>query len=94
MNFSIAPGIFEKLKTRHKVTEAEIEECFLNRQYNHLIDDREEHDTDPPTQWFISETDTGRLLKIVWMKDEVLGIVIKSAYEPGRDTIDYYMRKQ
>ncbi len=94
MKFSIAPTIFEKLKTKHKVTETEIEECFLNRKYNHLIDTREEHDTDPPTQWFISETDKGRLLKIVWMKDEVLGIVIKSAFKPSGDTISYYLRKQ
>lgn len=94
MNFNIAPAILEKLKTRHKVTEVEIEECFLNREGDHLIDTREEHDTDPPTMWFISMTDKGRLLKIVWMQDKVLGITIKSAYEPSAETLNFYKRKQ
>jgi len=94
MNFNITPAILEKLKIRHKVTEAEIEECFLNREDDHLIDTREEHDTDPPTMWFISRTDKGRLLKVVWMHDKVLGITIKSAYEPSTESLDFYKRKQ
>jgi len=94
MKFSIAPTIYDKLKNKHQVAETEIEECFLNREHNHLIDTREEHATDPPTQWFISQTDKGRLLKVVWMKDDVLGIVIKSAFEPSSETIGYYLEKQ
>lgn len=92
IRLNITPDIHKKLKERHKVKESEIEECFLNREKAHLIDTREEHETDPPTKWFIAETDTGRLLKIMWINDDVLGVTIKSAYEPSQKAIDLYNR--
>ena len=92
IRLSITPDIKQKLKEKHDVKESEIEECFLNREKDHLIDTREEHATNPPTQWFIARTDTGRLLKVVWVNDEVSGITIKTAYEPAQETIDFYNR--
>jgi len=90
LKLNIAPDIKDKLKTRHGVSEEEIEECFLNREKGFLLDTREEHATDPPTQWFVATTDTGRVLKVMWIKDEVLGITIKSAYQPTQKVIDIY----
>ncbi len=90
MRFNISSDVRKKLKTRHRVEESEIEECFLNREKGHLRDTRENHRTDPPTVWFVAKTDKGRLLKIVWMKDEVMGITIKSAFEPNKKEIEIY----
>jgi hypothetical protein len=44
-----------------------------------LTDDREDHQTDPPTLWFLAPTNKGRMLKVIFMfKDGT--IHIKSAY--------------
>ena len=65
----------------HNVTEAEILECFANRQLGYCVDNRPEHQTIPPTQWFAAETDHGRWLKIVFVFEQSTGIIeIKSAY--------------
>lgn len=49
--------------------------------------------TGPPTSWFISETDRGIKLKIVFMffakEDE---FVIKSAFAPNSDEIGIYKK--
>ena len=92
LKFHIAPDIRQKLKDKHQVEEIEIEECFLNREKAHLIDPRAEHATEPPTQWFISESDKGRLLKIVWINDPVQGITIKTAFEPNQKEINIYTK--
>lgn len=43
-------------------------QCFANREAKiALIDTREEHQSDPPTRWFIAETDFGRKLKIAYI---------------------------
>jgi hypothetical protein len=54
---------------------------------------REEHVTDPPTRWFVAETDVGRLLKVMFMQTNE-GIVIKSAYEPSEAVIRIYRNMQ
>ena len=54
-------------------------------------DSREQHQTDPPTRWFISRTDAGRLLKVVFIHYQFANeIYIKSAYEPNPTEIDLY----
>jgi hypothetical protein len=50
------------------ITSEEIVQCFANREARiALIDPREEHQSEPPTRWFISETDFGRKLKIAFI---------------------------
>jgi hypothetical protein len=80
----ISPSVFKKLREKHNITEDEIEQCFLNMEANrvHLKDTRADHQTDPPSLWFISETDKQRKLKIVWMNTSQ-GVVIKTAFEPN-----------
>ena len=65
----IAPAIRTKLLYKHDVREHEIEEAFANREGGFLEDERAEHITIPPTQWFIAETNHGRRLKIVFIAD-------------------------
>lgn len=40
----------EKLRTKHHVEPDEVTQCFFNRKKGFLIDTREEHKTEPPTQ--------------------------------------------
>lgn len=93
MTLIISPRVREKLALRHRVTEDEIIQCFANREGKYLIDKREEHATDPPTRWFVAETDVGRLLKVMFMQTNE-GIVIKSAYEPSEAVIRIYRNIQ
>lgn len=80
----------QKLGQKHKVTRSEVEECFLNRTKGLLADTRINHKTNPPTQWFIAETDKGRRLKIVFIKLTDGTYEIKTAYEPNRIEVDIY----
>lgn len=82
MPIRISPDILEKLHKKHGVTEKEVEQCFANRDGKLLRDTREEHRTDPPTEWFIAETNKGRELKIVFIRRGA-DVSIKSAYEPS-----------
>ena len=55
-NFKISVRIAEKINKKHNITIEEIWECFLNRTQGLLEDTRLDHQTDPPTLWFIAET--------------------------------------
>jgi len=81
MALIISTRIGAKLLTKHNVTRDDVEECFATREKGFLEDTREEHRTDPPTQWFISETFLGRKLKVVFVLQDG-DIYIKSAFEP------------
>jgi len=85
MQLLISDKIAKKLKEVHQVTEAEVTECFSNRTKRPLLDDREEHRTDPPTWWFISQTAAGRRLKVVYMLLDATDIVIRTAYDPNAE---------
>ena len=62
----------------------EVLECFQNKLYGSLIDDRAENRTFPPTRWFLAETDSGRKLKVVFLFDKKFKqFVLKTAYEPN-----------
>lgn len=77
----ISKKIREKIAdpSHGSVTEREVRECFLNRCGRVCGDPREEHKTDPPTQWFVAPTHLGRLLKIIYVEDDE-HIYLKSAY--------------
>ncbi len=74
------------------MSEREVEQCFENRDGSFLKDSREAHLTDPPTLWFIAETNKGRLLKVCFVNQENK-IFIKTSYEPNSAEIEIYNRK-
>jgi len=84
--------IRSKLLEKHKVTEKEVRECFLNRERTALKDEREEHQTEPPTLWIISKTNHLRELKLIFMIRE-RNVILKTAYEPNQKEIQIYLTK-
>jgi len=82
MYIEMSTAIRKKLRDKHDVSEKEIRQCFLNRQKHFLEDEREEHKTVPPTQWFISLTNKQRELKILFVNENGK-IHVKSAFEPN-----------
>jgi len=86
----ISRRIRDKLLEKHNVTEKEVTECFFNRDRIALKDSREDHLTDPPTLWLISETNHLRELKLLYIVDKDGNALLKSAYEPNKDEIDIY----
>jgi len=94
MAIKISTKVRNKLAVKNPpVTHDEIQQCFANRTGDFLFDDRADHLSDPPTRWFISETDYGRRLKIAFIFFEESGdIVIRTAYDPNVDEIQIYNR--
>lgn len=84
----VSHSIRRKLKSKHNVNIEEIEECFCNREKGFLIDTREEHETNPPTNWFIAETNYGRKLKVIFIPSDPMAL--KTAYEPNELEIMIY----
>jgi hypothetical protein len=79
------------MEERHHVkVPGEILECFANRTGRYLDDLREKNKTTPKTQWFISETDYGKKLKIVFIMHPNKAIEIKSAFEPNANELFIY----
>ena len=93
INLRVSPLILQKLLEKHQVCFEEIEQCFLNREKGFLYDIRLDHKTNPPTQWFIAETDCGRTLKIVFIKLFNGMYEIKTAYEPNKTEVRIYENK-
>lgn len=88
-NLVITPDNLEKLHRKHNVKPLEVHECFLNIDGPYLKDTREEHATDPPTEWFVAQTDRGRFLKVIFVfKDG--NIYLKSAYDANERTLHIY----
>jgi uncharacterized protein HemY len=88
----MSEAVREKLQKKHSVSDKELHQCFENRCGNFLQDDREDHQTDPATLWFVAQTHAQRTLKIVFMfKDG--NVRIKTAYEANQVEIDIYEQK-
>lgn len=85
----ISKSIAAKLQDKHKVCRREVEQCFENRIGGFLLDNREEHATEPPTMWFIAETNQGRALKVAFVQKDGK-IHIKTCYEPSQRATDVY----
>lgn len=90
----ISPSTRSKLaQPDHNVTDQEIMQCFANRGRTFLQDTRPQHQTPIPTQWFVSETDHGRRLKVVFIYDPATKIVdIKSAYGAAPEVERIYLK--
>jgi len=91
MAFVFSNKVLEKLAQKHGVNKDEVEQCFANRTGEYLEDDREEHQTDPATQWFVAETNYGRLLKIIFIAKNN-SLYIRSAYPPSDEVIRIYKK--
>ena len=92
MGLVISARVREKLQ--HKippVTQEEIQQSFANRNGSYLKDEREQHRTNPPTQWFVAETDYGRKLKVVFILDGE-DVIIKSAYDANATEQRIYLK--
>ena len=90
-NLVVSAAVLAKLSDKHKVSLREVEQCFENKCGTYLIDEREDHQTDPPTLWFTAATSRDRLLKVVFMFING-NIHIKTAYEAEQESIDLYDR--
>jgi uncharacterized DUF497 family protein len=88
-NLIISPAIQGKLELKHGISRSDVEQCFINRQRSYLLDDRLDHLTEPPTEWFISENDRGILIKVVFVYDNGM-IYLKSAFPPNSIEIRIY----
>ncbi|MCO4320369.1 ADP-ribosyl-(dinitrogen reductase) hydrolase [Aliidiomarina quisquiliarum] len=87
----VSERVREKLLHKHNVTMNEVREAFGARNSNRkfLTDNREDHKTNPPTLWFIAQTDRGRDLKISFIVLDD-GVHLKSVYEPNSEEIRIY----
>jgi hypothetical protein len=93
MAMIISDKVRAKLANKDRpVTQEEICECFENRCGLYLKELRPEHQTDPPTLWFIAETHYGRKLKVVFVPTTP-DLEIKTAYDPNFDELEIYRRK-
>ncbi|WP_062308176.1 hypothetical protein [Polynucleobacter sinensis] len=88
-NLVISPAIEGKLSLKHQITRQDVEQCFVNRTRSYLIDNRLDHQTEPPAEWFIAENDRGVLIKVVFIFDDGL-IYLKSAFLPNSIEIRIY----
>jgi len=73
------------------VSTEEIEQCFANRSGTYLEDSREQHKSDPPTQWFIAETSYGRKLKVAFIQ-KAADTIIRTAYDPNKEELRIYSK--
>lgn len=92
MALIISRKILRKINIKHNVTREEVEQCFMNQASRYLTDEREQHatGTGAPTLWFIGETDTGRLLKIVFVLEHG-NLYLRTAFQPTtKQEKDYF----
>lgn len=89
-NLQVSPSVQQKLAGKKPpVKQDEILECFANRAGKFLLDTREDHQSDPPTRWFIAETNFGRKLKVAFIAKGLV-VVIRTAYDPNDEEIRIY----
>lgn len=89
MALRLSNKILEKLASKHGVNKDEVEQCFANRIGKYLQDTREDHQSDPPTYWFIAETNYGRMLKVAFIMENN-DVFIRTAYPPNETELRIY----
>lgn len=85
MELLISKAVAKKLKEKHAVSPQEVVQCFRHKTGKYAYDTREQHQTNPPTLWFIAETDQGRRLKVVFLRYSKDEFVLKSAFPPNAE---------
>lgn len=88
MGIVISPKILAKLEAKHNVGERDVHQCFDNRTGLLLFELRDEHQTDPPTRWFVAPTNKGILLKVCFVTRDG-DQYIRTAYPP--DALELYI---
>lgn len=88
-NLIISEAIQKKLSDKHNVSRRDVEQCFKNKCGLFLLDDREDHKTNPPTLWFVAPTNCGRMLKIILVYRDG-SVYVKSAYDATQDIQNLY----
>ena len=95
IRFYISEDVRRKLKEKHGVEPEQVKACFFNREGCYLVDVREEHKTEPPTRWFISQDDRGKLLKVCFIYFAAeKAYEIKTAYPPNQLEVTIYATAQ
>jgi len=91
----IYPLILDKLRDKHGVSAHEVEQVFWNREAILAKELRSHNQGDEDRFWFISNTDKGRELKVVFFidVDEQAPVVI-TTYEPNDDEVKLYEKIQ
>lgn len=93
MKLNITPKVLAKIgqQDHGSLSQRDVEQCFENWNGGTCTDAREEHRTDPPTQWFVSEDNRCRKIKVVFVQvgDD---IYIKSAYPATDDVVRIYRK--
>jgi hypothetical protein len=88
----ISASVQVKLANKNPpVTREEILECFGNLAGKLLKDTRGTHQSDPPTVWFIAETNFGRKLKVAFIQRGAT-VTIRTAYDPNADELRIYAK--
>lgn len=82
MTIVITKEIEEKLRNKHQVSKKEVYESLANCNGKLLTDNRDQHKTNPPTNWMIAETNQRRKLKVCFIIIDG-DIHIKTAFEPN-----------
>lgn len=95
MGLIISPAILKKIGSvdHGEITEKEVLECFLNHCGGYCYDKRPEHldSKGNPTPWFVAETNHGRCLKIMFVREDG-NIYLKSAY-PATQQVQAIFKK-
>lgn len=89
MALYVSKKVEAKLAAKHRVSIEEVKEAFADRPEYVVLDEREEHASDPPTVWFIAATFHGRLLKVVYVEREG-NVHLRTAYAPSRKEIELF----
>lgn len=87
----IPDEIRAKLAAKHDVGEPEVHQCLANITGKLLVDNREDHRSDPPTVWFIAPTNRGRLLKVCYVPKKG-DIYIRTCYPPNDIELAIYRK--
>ena len=90
-NLIISETIQKKLLDKHQVHRRDVEQCFENKCGLYLQDPREDHQTNPPTLWFVAPTNCGRMLKIMLVFRDG-SVYLKSAYDATQEIQNIYDR--
>lgn len=89
----VSRKVKEKIENRHELLIREICEAFANKEGAFLRDAREDPDKMPFSQWFVAQTDKGKLIKVAFiLDDENRKVIIKTAYEPNEEEVRIYKK--
>lgn len=87
--FFIPAGVKIKIVEKHHLTVEEVREAFFNLEGEFATEEREANQGSHKRYWFISKSDTGRVIKVV-LADEDGSFYLVTAYEPDDQEVNLY----